>query len=130
MPVGHLELPQVIRPLECPSHAKVKVGKLTGKARPCMYTKRRKLIVGHSDKELSIGLASDAFGETGSIPVAPIKMTETEASCLSIDVGQMRKWRNGIRNGLKIRRILPYEFESHLSYQITIKDKRLCWRQF
>ena len=92
--------------------------------------KLRQLIVGHSDKELSIGLVSDAFGETGSIPIAPIKMTETEASCLRIDAGQIRKWRNGIRNGLKIRRILPYEFESHLSYQITIKDKRLCWRQF
>ena len=130
MPVGHLELPQVIRPWECPIPAKAKSEKLTGKARPCMYTKLRQLIVGHSDKELSIGLVSDAFGETGSIPVALIKMTETEASCLSIDVGQMRKWRNGIRNGLKIRRILPYEFESHLSYQITIKDKRLCWRQF
>ena len=130
MPVGHLELPQVIRPWEYPSPAKAKAGKLTGKARPCMYTKRRQLIIGHSDKELSIVLVSDAFGETGSIPVAPIKMTETEASCLRIDAGQMRKWRNGIRNGLKIRRILPYEFESHLSYQITIKDKRLCWRQF
>ena len=130
MPVGHLELPQIIRPWECPSPDETKVGKLSGKARPCMYTKLRQLIIGHSDKELSIGLVSDAFGEAGSIPVAPIKMTETEASCLSIDVGQMRKWRNGIRNGLKIRRILPYEFESHLSYQITIKDKRLCWRQF
>ena len=130
MPVGHLELPQVIRPWECPSPAKAEIGKLIGKARPCMYTKLRQLILGHSDKELSIGLVSDAFGETGSIPVAPIKMTETEASCLIIDAGQMRKWRNGIRNGLKIRRIFPYEFESHLSYQITIKDKRLCWRQF
>ena len=82
MPVGHMELPQVIRPWEYPSPAKAKVGKLLGKARPCMYTKLRQLIIGHSDKELSIGLVSDAFGEAGSNPVAPIKMTETEASCL------------------------------------------------
>ena len=57
-----------------------------------MKTKLRQLLVGHSDKELSIGLVSDAFGEAGSIPVAPIKMTETEASCLEKDTGKMRKW--------------------------------------
>ena len=57
-----------------------------------MKAKLRQLLVGHSDKELSIGLVSDAFGEAGSIPVAPIKMTETEASCLIRYVGQMRKW--------------------------------------
>ena len=51
-----------------------------------------KVKVGHSDKELSIGLVSDAFGEAGSILVAPIKMTETEASCLGKDMEQMRKW--------------------------------------
>ena len=50
--------------------------------RGLVKAKLRQLLVGHSDKELSIGFVSDAFGEAGSIPVAPIKMTETEASCL------------------------------------------------
>ena len=57
-----------------------------------MKAKLRQLLVGHSDKELSIGLVSDAFGEAGLIPVAPIKMTETEASCLGKDTEQTRKW--------------------------------------
>lgn len=60
--------------------------------RGLVKAKLRQLLVGHSDKELSIGLVSDAFGEAGSIPVAPIKMTETEASCLGKDMEQMRKW--------------------------------------